>query len=126
MIIDNYLEFLWTFDYLTVNLYKNINKERLTNYITNSTSTTNNDIIEENKILEEMTSRILKVKNEEDTEEKYPEDLVDYNQNVIYNKSLTKNQIKTNYEYSLKIIEYIRKIISLEIKNFREYLYLAF
>ena len=127
LIIDNYLEFLWTFDYLTVNLYKNINKERLTNCITNSTSTTNNDIIEENKILEEMTSRrILKVKNEEDTEEKYPEDLVDYNQNVIYNKSLTKNQIKTNYEYSLKIIEYIRKIISLEIKNFREDLYLAF
>ena len=61
LIIDNYLEFLWTFDYLTVNLYKNINKERLTNYITNTTSTTNNDIIEENKILEEMTSRrILK------------------------------------------------------------------
>ena len=43
LIIDNYLEFLWTFDYLTVNLYKNINKERLTNYITNTTSTTNND-----------------------------------------------------------------------------------
>ena len=127
LIIDNYLEFLWTFDYLTVNLYKNINKERLTNFITNTTSTTNNDIIEENKILEEMTSRrILKVKNEEDTEEKYPEDLVDYNQNVIFNKSLTKNQIITNYEYSLKIIEYIRKIISLEIKNFREDLYLAF
>ena len=74
-----------------------------------------------------MTSRrILKVKNEEDTEEKYPEDLVDYNQNVIYNKSLTKNQIKTNYEYSLKIIEYIIIIITLEIKNFREDLYLSF
>ena len=126
LIIHNYKEFLSTFDYLTVNLYKNINNERLTNYVTNSTSTTNNNINEENEIIDEIISRRLKVKNGEETEEKYPEDLVDYIQKVIYNKSLTENQIKKDYQYSLKIIEYIKKIISLEIKNFREDLYLTF
>ena len=123
---ENYMEFLLAFDYLIINLYKEINSYRLNNYVTNSTSTTNNSLEEEDIILSEITSRRILNENNENENMENPELDIDYEQRVIFNYSLTKNQIKKVYDYSIKIIEYIKKIISKEIFNFKENLYLTF
>ena len=124
LIGDNYQEFFLVFDYISINLYKDINYNRLYNYVSKSTSTTNNNLEEEDNIISQNLMR----RNLKSTpnEIKYPEDLTDYTQNVIYKISLTKEQITTNYDYSLKLIQYIKKVISLETFKFKQSLYLTF
>ena len=114
LIADNFKEFILVFDYITISLFKEINNNRLDNYIAGTT--TKNDLEQETKILSDINTRRLQ----------YPEDLSDYTQNISYSTSLTEAQIKTSYEFSLKIIEYLKKVISKEIAEFKESLYLSY